>query len=148
MSLLGAVCSSVSSASVLSASEKAIEILKENGLSADAESLRDYLDSLHPDSDTTQHVRKLIAQLGDDDFFVRESALQELIRTPLHSPACFKKPSTGRPGSGLAGQASIETRQRPHGAPALCGVFRHRDRRLQAWPRPLSMLFLIARMNT
>ena len=90
-SVLGALWIAISSSTAMAASDKALEILKENGLSADARSLSDYLASLHPDSSTTQHIRKLIADLGDDDFFARERALQELIRTPLHSPALLEK---------------------------------------------------------
>jgi HEAT repeat protein len=92
---LAAACFAVSLTPAFSATDKALEVLKENGLTADAESLGDYLDSLHPDSNTTQHVKKLIAQLGDADFFVREAALQELIRKPLHSSALLQQAIDG-----------------------------------------------------
>lgn len=93
--LLGLICLSIHASPALLAADKAIEILTENGLTPDAESLGKYLDSLHPDSETTQQVKKLIAQLGHDDFFMREAALQELIRTPLHSPAMLQKAAEG-----------------------------------------------------
>ena len=79
----------------LLAGDRAIDILEENGLSADPESLREYLDSLHPDSDSTRKFKKLIEQLGDDDFFQREAALRELIRSPIHSPAMLQKAAEG-----------------------------------------------------
>ncbi len=90
-SFLCVLCFAVFVTNSLPAGDQAIQILKENGLSADADSLRNYLDSLHPDSGSKQRVRKLIAQLGDDNFFTREAALQELIRTPLRSPALLQK---------------------------------------------------------
>jgi hypothetical protein len=93
--LLGALSALVLAGSSAIAADRAVDLLKENGLTPDAKSLGDYLDSLHPDSATTQHVRKLIAQLGHDDFFQREAALQELIRTPLQSPAMLQKAVEG-----------------------------------------------------
>ena len=77
------------------AGDKALEILEDNGLSADGESLRGYLDSLRPDSQTTKHIQKLIRQLGDEDFFQREAALQELVRTPIHTPGLLQKAIEG-----------------------------------------------------
>lgn len=75
--------------------DKAIEVLEENGLKAEPESLRDYLKSLHPDSDSTRHFKELINQLGDDDFFKREAALRELIRHPIHAPGLLNEAVEG-----------------------------------------------------
>lgn len=75
--------------------DKAIEVLEENGLKAEPASLRNYLEALHPDSDSTRHFKALIKQLGDDDFFKREAALQELIRLPIHAPSLLKEAAEG-----------------------------------------------------
>ncbi len=93
--LLGAFCLAAFPASGLWASEKALEILENNGLSADADSLRGYLESLQPDSETTKHIQKLVRQLGDEDFFQREAAIQELVRTPIHTPGLLQNAIEG-----------------------------------------------------
>ena len=79
----------------LRAGDKALEILEDNGLSTDADALRGYLESLRPDSETTKHIQKLIGQLGDEDFFQREAAIQELVRTPIHTPGLLQKAIDG-----------------------------------------------------
>ncbi len=81
--------------SSVNAEDRAIEILTANGLQPESESLKDYLESLHPDSNASQRFRTLIEQLGDEDFFKREAAVQELIRMPIHSPTLLQKAADG-----------------------------------------------------
>lgn len=56
--------------------------LEEAGVTLDVASLAGYLESLHPDEQRRRRVEALIARLGHDDYSVRESATQELMRLP------------------------------------------------------------------
>lgn len=66
-------------------------VLEESGIEPTTEGLNHYLEELHPNAETTNRLLRLIADLGDDDFFKREAAMRELLRLPVHSPDLFKK---------------------------------------------------------
>ncbi|MBW3540187.1 MAG: PQQ-binding-like beta-propeller repeat protein [Planctomycetes bacterium] len=63
-----------------------LELLNEHGIEADAGSIGEYLRSLHPDEAERRRLSALIAQLGDEDFFRRESAMRALLKRPVHAP--------------------------------------------------------------
>jgi HEAT repeat protein len=65
--------------------------LEESGIEPTVDGLKRYLEDLHPNAETTTRLAKLIADLGDDDFFQREEAMRELLRLPVHSPELFQK---------------------------------------------------------
>ncbi len=58
------------------------ELLAQHGMKTD-DDIRRYLEQLHPGPDARNQVALLIRQLGDDDFFKREEAMQQLIRKPV-----------------------------------------------------------------
>ncbi len=65
--------------------------LKDIGIQPTAEGLGEYLKDLHPSSETAARMKKLISDLGDEDFYRREAAMTELLRLPVHSPQIFQK---------------------------------------------------------
>lgn len=71
-----------SAARAANAPDQYVELLEQHGLKT-AEDIRRYLTDLHPGPDVRRQVALLIEQLGDDSFFRREEAMQELIRKPV-----------------------------------------------------------------
>ena len=64
--------------------------LEESGVEPTAEGLGQYLKALHPTAKTARRMQRLIAELGDEDFYRRETAMTELLRLPVHSPQMFQ----------------------------------------------------------
>ncbi len=62
------------------------QTLQKYELQPTRESLRVYLQSLHPNPQAEQAIRTLIAQLGDPDFQTREAATATLLKSPIHLP--------------------------------------------------------------
>lgn len=77
--------------------------LAEHGIEPTAESLAEFLESLHPDAQTQQRVDSLIKRLGHPEFFERESAMQKLLQMPVYSPEALQR---------AAASADAETRWR------------------------------------
>ncbi len=65
--------------------------LAENGIEPTAEGLARFLEELHPNRDTDAKIRRLIVELGDDNFFHRESAMKQLLRLPVSSSKLFEE---------------------------------------------------------
>ena len=65
--------------------------LRSSGIDPTEEGLAGYLKELHPNPESTQRTERLIAALGNDDFYEREAAMRELLRLPVRSPDLFKK---------------------------------------------------------
>ena len=80
---LGLICLMVSSSLRADEVEQDLELLKQHGLTADTKSLDEYLRSLHPDQEMKRRLAGLISQLGNDDYFRRETAMAELLRMPV-----------------------------------------------------------------
>jgi len=74
-----------------SADDAHIAVLARHGIQPTADSIGNYLDSLHPDEESKARFARLIRQLGDDDFFRREEASAALRREPLVSVELLEK---------------------------------------------------------
>ncbi len=72
-----------------------IQLLEKHGIQPSADSLSNYLDSLHPNAETREKVEQLVRQLGDDDFAVREDATRKLLRMPIASRTTLVDAATG-----------------------------------------------------
>jgi hypothetical protein len=83
--------------SVLHAEEvdQDLELIKRHGLTADTKSLDGYLRSLHPDQATKKRLAELIVQLGNDDYFRRETAMAELLRMPVVTTELLQRAIAG-----------------------------------------------------
>ncbi|MEX0715347.1 MAG: PQQ-binding-like beta-propeller repeat protein [Planctomycetaceae bacterium] len=75
--------------------DSARRTLAEHGIQPTAEDIRKYLDSLEPSPEETRRIDGLIRQLGDDDFFLREEAMAELLRQPAASIALLERAVAG-----------------------------------------------------
>lgn len=65
--------------------------LQESGVPPTIQGVTEYLNDLHPTPKTKQRLETLIADLGNDDFYRRESAMAELLRLPVRSPDLFNQ---------------------------------------------------------
>jgi len=77
------------------ADEHHIKVLGDNGIEANAESIGAYLNSLQPTPEAVQRYASLVQQLGDDEFFRREAAMQQLLRSPVSSVELLQKAAQG-----------------------------------------------------
>lgn len=76
-------------------SDAAANLLENYGVKPTAESLRAYLKSMLPDSNSQKAQAKLIAQLGAARYRVREDAMKALMRLPVVSADLLKKAVAG-----------------------------------------------------
>lgn len=96
--LLGSVAAALcatAAAQDRAALEPAIQLLRAHGIEPTAESIGQYLRSLHPDSSAQKRLAELVRQLGDDEFARREAATYELLRLPLLAPEELQRAAAG-----------------------------------------------------
>jgi HEAT repeat protein len=67
------------------------ELLLKYGIQPSAESIREYLQQLHPGIDAQRRIQALVEQLGDDDYFVRDRATRQLLRLPRGATEILRK---------------------------------------------------------
>jgi hypothetical protein len=90
--------------------DRYVAALEEAGVAPDAEGLAAYLALHHPGEDQQQEYRRLIALLADDDFFLREDAMLQLIRMPVHVAGELQK-ATGSADPEVRWRASVVLEQ-------------------------------------
>lgn len=78
------------------AGDPQVKRLKAIGIAPDARSLRAYLNSIRPDGDWARRQKRLIEQLGDRDYRVREAALKAFLRLPQLNTDLLKKAASAR----------------------------------------------------
>ncbi|MFQ5730400.1 MAG: PQQ-binding-like beta-propeller repeat protein [Planctomycetaceae bacterium] len=83
------------SGSKTGAADPAVSLLKRHGVKPTAQSLRAYLKSMLPDSNSQKAQAKLIAQLGHTDYHKREAAMKALLRLPVVSADLLKAAVAG-----------------------------------------------------
>jgi HEAT repeat protein len=59
------------------------QVLSNRGIRPDVNGIIAYLQKLHPTENELEQARKLIKQLGDHDFDVRETAMRQLLIMPV-----------------------------------------------------------------
>lgn len=76
-------------------SDPYVDLLRKHEIEPTTESLSAYFRSLGPDAESSQRAASLIRQLGDANFFRRESAMAELIRRPTIHPGLLDAAMAG-----------------------------------------------------
>ncbi len=61
-------------------------LLTQHGIAVTTESIRAWLNDLHPDGKQKNRIIELIGQLSDEDFVKREAAMLTLLKMPIVSP--------------------------------------------------------------
>lgn len=68
-----------------------VQLLSQAGIKTDAEGLRTFLELHHSGSEQQKRYQSLVDQLGDKDFFAREEAMLQLMRSPIHTSGLLEK---------------------------------------------------------
>ncbi len=78
-----------------SPSDPYINLLRKHAIEPTTESLGAYFRSLGPDTESSQRAADLLRQLGDDNFFRRETAMANLMRRPTIPPGLLEAAIAG-----------------------------------------------------
>ncbi len=75
--------------------ESYLRLLQDRGIAADAPSLRKFLESQAPGLFNVERYQKYLRELGDNDYAVREAAMQALMAQPPKSTDDLEKLASG-----------------------------------------------------